>query len=96
MVWLVEKKVFYHIFDFGFRRVKVPIRVKFEFEVREGSLVRDSLSVKRLYNKPGLERLYPKIKPEFLERAIDETVQSEINRYLEECGYLKPEDNEVE
>ena len=25
MVWLIEKKICHHIFDFGFRRVKVPI-----------------------------------------------------------------------
>jgi hypothetical protein len=43
-MWLVEKKIFYHLLDMGFERVRIPVRVKFEFEVKEGSLVSDSLS----------------------------------------------------
>ena len=43
MVWLVEKKVVYHLLDLGFKRIEIPIRVKFEFEVKEGVFVPDSL-----------------------------------------------------
>jgi hypothetical protein len=60
MVWLVEKKIFYHLFDLGFEGVEIPIRVKFEFEVREGALVPDSLSKNvHLYNRSALEKHYP-------------------------------------
>ena len=39
MVWVVEKKIFRHILDMDFERVEIPVRVKFEFEVVEGSFV---------------------------------------------------------
>jgi hypothetical protein len=38
MVWLVEKKTFYHFLDLGFESVEIPIRVKFEFEVKDEAL----------------------------------------------------------
>ena len=59
MVWLVEKKIFHHQFDLGFEGVAIPIRVKFEFEVRDGALVPDSLSKNVLYNQSALEKRYP-------------------------------------
>ena len=43
MVWIVEKKVFYHLIDLGFESVDVPVRVKFEFEVNHVKI-----TVKRL------------------------------------------------
>lgn len=43
MVWVFEKKVFYHILDMGFESVGIPVRVKFEFDVQEGSFIPDSL-----------------------------------------------------
>ena len=51
MVWLVEKKILYHVFDLGFEGVEIPIRVGFEFEVKEGALVPDSLCKNILYNR---------------------------------------------
>jgi hypothetical protein len=51
MVWVVEKKVFYHILDMGFESVGIPIRVKFEFEVKDGSFVPNSLTSESLYNQ---------------------------------------------
>jgi hypothetical protein len=44
MAWFVEKKVVYHLLDLGFERIEIPIRVKFEFEVKEGVFVPDSLA----------------------------------------------------
>lgn len=34
MIWLTEKKVIYHVFDLGFESVEIPVRVKFEVEVK--------------------------------------------------------------
>ena len=56
MVWMVEKKVVYHLFDMGFERVDIPIRVKFEYEVREGAFIPNSLSTDTLYNKGTLKK----------------------------------------
>jgi hypothetical protein len=94
MVWIVEKKVFHHVLDIGFERVRIPIRVKFEFEVKEGFLVPDSMSIHTLYNKQALQKHYPKLKSESLERSIDKKVQQEIHKYLKEYGFLKTEEKQ--
>jgi hypothetical protein len=59
MVWVVEKKVFYHILDMGFESVGIPVRVKFEFDVQDGNFVPDSLSIKSLYNQQAVVNRYP-------------------------------------
>ena len=87
MVWLVEKKVFYHLLDVGFESVNIPVRVKFEFEIEEGSFVPDSMSVETLYNRQALEKRYPNLKSELLDSAIDETVRNKIQKYLVESGF---------
>ena len=91
MVWLVEKKVFHHLLDLGFERVEIPVRVKFEFEVKEGSLVPDSISKTMLYNRPALEEHFPDLDPVRLQRSIEKKVDNEIRAYLEACGYLSEE-----
>ena len=91
MVWVLEKKVFYHILDMGFESVGIPVRVKFEFEVQDGSLVPDSLSTEHLYNLQAVEKQYPQVKSEILERDIKKTIHMEIEKYLIETGYLEQE-----
>ena len=91
MVWLVEKKIFYHLFDLGFEGVEIPIRVRFQFEVKEGALVPDSLSKNILYNRLALEKRYPNLDQRRLQQSVEETVETEINRYLRTCGYLREE-----
>ena len=88
MVWLVEKKVVRHLLDLGFERVKIPIRVKFEFEVKEGSFVPDSLSTHTLYNIKVLEARYPRLNVASLDSSISKTVKKEIFRHIKECGFL--------
>ena len=91
MVWLVEKKVFHHFLDLGFERVEIPVRVKFEFEVKEGVLVPDSISKTMVYNRPALEKHYPNLDLARLQRSIEKKVESKIHTYLRECGYLREE-----
>lgn len=88
MVWIVEKKVFYHILDFGFESVTVPIRVKFEFEVRDRAFVPESLSVDHLFNKEALLKRYPNLKSVRLEQIIFESVNRQISNYLLKNGYI--------
>jgi hypothetical protein len=88
MVWLVEKKVFYHFLDLGFESVKIPIRVKFEFEIKEGALVPDSITKNILYNRPALERRYHNLDVVSLQKSIEKKVDSEIHKYLRACGYV--------
>ncbi len=91
MVWIVEKKVFYHSLDLDYDRVEIPIRTKFEFEVKDGGLVLDSLSRDILYNHRVLERRYPDLDLANLQKSIENTVDREIDKYLRGCGYLDAE-----
>ena len=88
MVWLVEKKVVHHLFDLGFEKVKIPIRVKFEFEVKEGAFVPESLSTHTLYNRKAIEVRYPKLNVASLNNSISKTVKKEIFKHIKECGFL--------
>ena len=89
MVWIVEKKIFYHILDMGFESVGIPVRVKFEFDVKDGKFVPDSLSVESLYNQQTVFNRYPSAKKDLLEKEIQKTVQREIRKYLQSCGYYR-------
>ena len=91
MVWIVEKRVFYHILDLGLESVEIPIRTKFEFELKDGLLVPDSITKDMLYNRPALEKKYPNLDPSRLQRSIEEKVDQEISRYFRECGFLREE-----
>jgi hypothetical protein len=76
------------LLDLGFERIEIPIRVKFEFEVKEGAFVPDSLTTNTLYNRKALERRYPRLNMASLEDSIGKTVEKEIVKYLKECGFL--------
>jgi hypothetical protein len=91
MVWVADKKVFYHFLDMGFESVEIPVRVKFEFEIRDGALVPNSISKVVLYNQPAIERRYPNVDLEKLQRSIEEKVDGEIHKYFWACGYLEDE-----
>lgn len=92
-MWLVEKKVVHHLLDLGFERVDIPILVKFEFEVREGCFVRDSLSTQTLYNRQLLEKRYPQLNMGSLEACISHTANQEIVKYLRGCGFSGEDDD---
>lgn len=91
MIWVVEKKVFRLVFDLGFESVKIPVRVKFEFEVKEGNLVPDTLTKSVLYNKLLLERRYPNLDQTSFQRSIERKVESEIQKYFQEHGFIEVE-----
>lgn len=88
MVWMVEEKIFYHIFDLGFERVTIPLRVRFEFEVQDGKLVEKSLSWQVLYNKQMLRNHFPNLNRDRLEKSVDKAVEEGIEEYLQHSGYL--------
>ena len=88
-MWLVEKKVFHHILDLGYEGVAIPIRVKFEFEVRNGKFVPDSLKYEPLYNRDALLNRYPNADASRLDKDIVKTVKKKINAYMLHHGYLE-------
>jgi hypothetical protein len=90
-MWLLEKKIFHHILDLGYEGVAIPVRVKFEFEIREGKFVPDSLKFEPLYNKDALLSRYPNLNAECLDKDIVKTVEKEIHFYLESNRYLRPD-----
>ena len=89
MIWMVEKKVFQIVINLGFESVKIPVRVKLEFEVKEGNLVPDSLARTMLYNRDLLQRRYPDLDQASLQRSIERKVESEIQKYLQEHGFVE-------
>ena len=91
MIWLVEKTVFKIGLDLGFESLKIPVRVKLEFEVKEGNLVPNSLTRTLLYNRQLLERRYPDLDQASLQRSIERKVESEIEQYLQEHGFIEEE-----
>ena len=92
MIWLTEKKVIYHVFDLGFESVEIPVRVKFEVEVKEGALVPDSISKTILYNRQALKKHYPTLDPARLQESIEKHVDREIFNYLKANGLIREED----
>jgi hypothetical protein len=91
MIWVVEKKVFELVFDLGFESVKIPVRVKLEFEVKEGNLVPDTLTKSVLYNKLLLERRYPDLDQTSFQRSIERKLECEIQKYFQEHGFIEKE-----
>jgi hypothetical protein len=91
MIWMVEKKVFRIFLNLGFESVKIPVRVKLEFEVKEGTLVPDSLSKSMLYNRDLLKRRYPELDQASLQRSIERKVESEIQKYFLKHGFTEEE-----
>jgi hypothetical protein len=72
----------------GFESVGIPVRVKFEFDVQEGSFVPDSLSAESLYNQQAVVKHFPGANMESLDKEIQKTIQREIRLYLQNCGYI--------
>lgn len=89
MVWIVEKKIVHHMWGLGFERVTIPVRVTFEFEVKQGAFLPNSLSSHIVYNRSILKKRYPTLNLDSLENSINKTVNREIMTYLRECGFLE-------
>ena len=92
MVWLAEKKIFHYILDMGFERIEIPVRVKFEYEVKDGILLPDTLTKKMLYNQSAILDRYPNLRMPSLDNAIEEMVDSQLSDIFRQYGFLH--DNE--
>ena len=91
MIWMTEKKVFHLEYNFGFESVRIPVRVKFEFGVKEGTLVDDTLTKSMLYNKQLLEKQYPEFDHVSLQKSIEKKVDHELQQHLLSCGFIQHE-----
>lgn len=70
----------------GFEKAEIPVRVKFEFEVKKGTPVPATLSKEILYNRKAVEAHYPKVRLDSLDRAIEEMVEHELGEDLRQWG----------
>jgi hypothetical protein len=88
MIWMVEKKIFHHVLDLGFESVRIPVRTRFEFNLQNRTLIADSLSYQLLYNRQVLEKRYPQLIADEMDRQIQKTVKRKVFMYLKDCGYI--------
>jgi hypothetical protein len=88
---MVEKKVFHLDYNFGSESVRIPVRVKFEFRVEEGTLVHNSLTKSILYNKELLEKRYPELDQTSLQESIEKKVDKELQEHFHASGFTEQE-----
>jgi hypothetical protein len=91
MIWMTEKNVFHLEYNFGFESVRIPVRVKFEFGVKQGTLVDHTLTRSMLYNKQFLEKRYPEFDHASLQKSIEKKVDNELQQHLLACGFIEQE-----
>lgn len=99
MVWVIDKKVVRHLLEAGSQLAEIPVRVKMEFELVDGTLVPDTLKLESLYNKDLVCKRFPNIEGAWLDEEIDKTVKHAIDEHLRMQGYLhspRDEDDEGE
>lgn len=99
MVWVIDKKVVRHLLEAGSQLAEIPVRVKMEFELVDGTLVPDTLKLESLYNKDLVCKRFPNIEGAWLDEEIDKTVEHAIDEHLRMQGYLdspRDEDDEGE
>ena len=88
-MWVIEKKVVKHLLDLGSERIHIPVRVKYEYEVIDGSARVESLKMDLLYNQTLLENRYPDLDIQSLHQAIHQTAKREILTDLNQAGLLR-------
>lgn len=91
MLWVVDRKVVKHTVRVGATLVEVPIRVRFEFGLREERFVSGTLSHTFLYNRPELLRRFPRLDAAWLEAEIERAVERALVEYLKFRGYASGE-----
>ena len=91
VLWVVDRKVVKHTVRAGATLVEVPIRVRFEFGLREERFVAGTLSRTFLYNRPALLRRFPRLDAARLEADIERAVERALVEYFTFRGYASGE-----
>ena len=91
VLWVVDRKVVKHTVRAGATLVEVPIRIRFEFGLREKRFVAGTLSYTFLYNRPELLRRFPRLDAERLEADIERAVERALVEHLKFRGYASGE-----
>ncbi len=87
MLWVVDKKVIRHTIDAGTALVEVPIRIRFEYCLRDERFVEGTLKRDVLYNRPELLRRFPRLQESALDAEIEGVVDRTIVEHLMFAGY---------
>ena len=87
MLWVVDKKVIRHTIDAGTALVEVPIRIRFEYCLRDERFVEGTLKRDFLYNRPELVRRFPRLQESVLDADIEAAVDRTIVEHLMFAGY---------
>ena len=82
MVWVVDKKTVRHLLERDGKLLEIPVRVKFEYQYKDGKLVPGSIKTEKLYNQKGVVLRFPNIDVEDLESKIQESVERDIRDYI--------------
>lgn len=89
MIWIVDKKVVPHLIQAHGQLAELPIRVKFEYAVEDGTVVDGSLTLDTLYNKRSVVREFPDIDDDRLEQDVQATAERAIDEHLAMCGFQR-------
>lgn len=87
MLWVVDKKVIRHTIDVGTALVEVPIRIRFEYCLRDETFVEGTVKRDFLYNRPELLRRFTRLEPGVLDADIEDAVDRTIVEHLKFAGY---------
>ena len=87
MLWVVDKKVIRHTVDAVSALVDVPIRIRFEYCLRDERFVEGTVTREFLYNRPELVRRFPGLEAAGLDADIERAVDRAIIEHLKFAGY---------
>lgn len=87
MLWVVDKKVIRHTIDAGTALVEVPIRIRFEYCLRDERFVEGTVKRDFLYNRPELLRRFTRLEPGVLDADIEDAVDRTIVEHLKFAGF---------
>lgn len=89
MLWVVDKKIVKHTVATGDMLVEVPVRVRFEYGLRDERFVAGSMSRRFLYNRGALLRCLPRADAAALEAEVECAVDRAIVEHLKFNGYAE-------
>ncbi|MCZ6708945.1 MAG: hypothetical protein O7B25_01125 [Gammaproteobacteria bacterium] len=87
MLWAVDKKIVRYVLERDGQLVEIPIRVTFEYAIEDGTLVKDTLTLKSLYNEAAVLKRFPSLNKQELDEMISVSVRQEIHEHLALAGY---------
>lgn len=82
MVWVVDKKTVRHLLERDGKLLEIPVRVKFEYEYKEGNLVPGTIRTEKLYNRQGVVKRFPDIDVDELDEQIQKSVDRDVRDHI--------------